>query len=465
MSLPREFQLRENLARQLDRRVEEEQVRGRLPSLVAGLVRDGDIIWSGSHGCTGLPGDSPASADTQYRIGSITKTFTAVAVMRLRDEGAVDLSDPIGKHLSELAELSITIGHLLSHTSGLRAETNGPWWERTSGMSFGELAASSLRPQDLLWRPGRRFHYSNTGYGVLGELVARHRSAPLPEVLRGEIWEPLAMRRTSTMPEPPNAGGLAVHPHVEAVLVEPAHDARAMAPAGQLWSTVEDLARWSEVLLGSRPDILAPESASEMTEPIAIANVPGQAWTTAYGLGLQVWNKGGVRRYGHSGGMPGHWAMLLVDQGSKDVVVAFANSTYQGMRAAFFDELLDLLASEQPRPKQAWTTASGLDHTTSKLLGTWYWGPVEYSIRLSGDDHLELRGVPGGPRDCKFVPAGDGSYVGQSGYLDGERLTAHRRPDGSISHLEVASFIFTRTPYDPSVDIPGGVDEGGWQIR
>jgi CubicO group peptidase (beta-lactamase class C family) len=454
---------RQEVLRQLEQRVEKEQVRGRLPSLVVGLVRDGSLIWWGGRGSSGIVGGGSASADTQYRIGSITKTFVAVAVLRLRDEGAVELSDRIGDHLPELAELPVTIAELLSHTSGLRAEAPGPWWERTPGKPFGDLVASSLRRQDLLWRPGRRFHYSNLGYAVLGELVARHRSAPFPEVLRSEIWGPLGMRRTTILPEPPHARGLAVHPHLDAILQEPAHDAVAMAPAGQLWSTVEDLARWSEVLLGMRSDVLGPASASEMAEPVGLMDVPGQAWTAAYGLGLQLWNNGGSRRCGHSGAMPGHWAMVLIDPAAKDVVVALANSTYQGMRPAFFDELLELLAAEQPRPTEAFRpTASAFEQSILELLGTWYWGPVEHSIRMRADAHLELQGVPAGGRDCHFRPAGDGTYVGESGYFDGERLVVHRRPNGSISYLDIASFVFTRTPYDPSADIPGGIDEKGW---
>jgi hypothetical protein len=133
------------------------------------------------------------------------------------------------------------------------------------------------------------------------------------------------------------------------------------------------------------------------------------------------------------------------------------------LRPAFFDELLALLAAEQPRPQEPFRpTSAAFDDNNLELLGTWYWGPVEYSIRLRPDAHLELRGVPSGPRDCTFRPVGDGNYIGESGYFDGERLVPHRRTDRSISHLDIASFVFTRTPYDPSADIPGGVDNRGW---
>lgn len=452
--------LPEDLTRELEHRLGAEQAAGRLPSIVEAVVREGRVLWWEARGTAGLDGDSPATPGTQYRIGSITKTFVAVAVMRLRDEGSLALGDGIGEHLEELSELPVTIGQLLSHTSGLRAETPGPWWERTPGGPFAGLVSSALGPKDLLCRPGRRFHYSNVGYAVLGELVARRRAAPFDQVLAAELLEPLGMTRTTTRPEPPHARGLAVHPHADVVLDEPEHDAHAMAPAGQLWSTIDDLALWSQVLSGGRPDILSQESAAEMSEPIGLIDLPDRPWTGAYGLGLQVSNHGGSRRFGHTGAMPGHWAIVLVDAKTGYSVVALSNSTYSGLRAAYFDDLLNLVAARHPVPQPGFLPAPATDEQM-ELVGTWYWGPVEYTIRLAGEGRLELCGAREG-RDCFFWPQGDGTYAGDAGYFNGEQLAPVRRPDGSVSHLDIASFVFTRTPYDPSADVPGGVDESGW---
>jgi CubicO group peptidase (beta-lactamase class C family) len=185
---------------------------------------------------------------------------------------------------------------------------------------------------------------------------------------------------------------------------EPEHDAVAMAPAGQLWSTIEDLARWSEVLAGGRPEVLSPGSVAEMAEPIALMDMPGQPWSGAYGLGLQVWNQGGPRRYGHSGAMPGYWAMVLVDEATKDVVVALANSTYRGFRPAFFAEMLSLVASQQPREKSPFQPSSaGANERALQLVGTWYWGPVEYPPKPSSGRPPRTRGCP--RRSGLHVPA------------------------------------------------------------
>src|SRR5580700_1867369 len=122
---------------------------------------------------------SVPDADVQYRAGSITKTFIAVAVLRLRDEGRVDLSDPVGRHVTDAGGAGgLAVGQLLSHTSGLRAETAGPWWER---------AAQSLGPGAPRLPPGWQFHYSNVGYALLGERVARLRGGPWYDVIADEL--------------------------------------------------------------------------------------------------------------------------------------------------------------------------------------------------------------------------------------------------------------------------------------
>ena len=110
-------------AAHLQARLEREQSERRLPSVVAGLVRDGELEWWGAAG--GLDGDRP-DLETQYRIGSITKTFVAVALLRLRDEGLLDLDDPVEAHVADAPVGRATLAQVLAHSSGLQAETDGP---------------------------------------------------------------------------------------------------------------------------------------------------------------------------------------------------------------------------------------------------------------------------------------------------------------------------------------------------
>jgi CubicO group peptidase (beta-lactamase class C family) len=444
--------------RLLTRRLVEEQSAQRLPSVAAGLVRDGALVWSGAVGTvTGRADGTPATTGTQYRIGSITKTFVAVEVMRLRDEGRLDVADAVVAHLPDTsgsAFADVTVAQLLSHSSGLQAETNGPWWERVAGGSWADLLAS--RPE-LRFRPGARFHYSNVGYAVLGELVARLRGVPWHEAVTSGLLEPLGMRRTTPRPVEPAALGWGVHPRADLLHVEPEHDAGAMAPAGQLWSTVEDLSRWAAFLGGHTSGLLDAETLDEMCLPIVVNDLPDQAWTGAHGLGWQVWNTEGRRYAGHGGSMPGYLAGLRVSRPTGDGCVVFANAT-SGMGPLAAD-LLDLLAEHEPVLPSPWSAdaeqASGLE-----LVGDWYWGTTAYTLSLGRDGHLVL-GEPGVLRGSRFRPTGSG-WVGLDGYHEGEPLTVVRSHDGRVSHLDLGSFRYSRTPYDPAADIPGEVHPDRW---
>jgi len=443
-------------ARALSQRLAVAQKEGRLPSVAAGLVRNGALVWAGSRGTVdGRRDGAPADADTQYRIGSITKTFVAVAVLRLRDAGGLDLDDRFEDHVPSTAFGRVTVAQLLSHSSGLQAETDGPWWERTPGADWSGLTARS--PVQRL-RAGRSYHYSNVGYGALGELLARAHGIPWEEVVARDLLAPLGMSRTTTRPEGKAAPGFAVHPFADLLLTEPEHDAGAMAPAGQLWSTVEDLARWAVLLGGDTGDVLSKDTLEEMLEPQVVSDLPGQAWTSAHGLGWQVWNVDGVRYAGHGGSMPGFLAGMEVRLEGGDGVVSFSNAT-AGMKP-FGRDLLELVAEREPLEPEPWF-AGGSSDGALELVGMWHWGPTVTVVRATAEGGLVL-GVPGEGRGARFRPVEDGSWVGLDGYYAGEPLRVVRDEDGAVSHLDLASFRYSRLPYDPERDVPGGVDAAGW---
>ncbi|MDA3627975.1 serine hydrolase [Saccharopolyspora sp. WRP15-2] len=439
--------------RALLRRLAVEQRENRIPSLIAGLVRDGETIWVDSRGKVG---GGPSTTDTQYRIGSITKTFVAVMVMRLRDEGKLDLADKLDEHVPGTAIGNRSIGSLLSQSSGLTAEPAGEWWERTPGGSAEELLKSidesAVRPT-----PHHGFHYSNVGFGVLGELVARLRGAPWHEVVQREILDPLGMKRTTTAPVAPHAEGLAVHPWADVVLSEPAEDAGAMAPAGQLWSTFDDMVRWVRFVGGDTGEVLHPATVLEMRSPGSVDD--GPEWRGGYGLGLQLMRHRGRRLAGHTGSMPGFIANLWADPEDATGVIFMANTT-AGVGALSTD-LLDLLAEHEPRIPEAWEPSADVDMALLELTGQWYWGPSPYVLRILPDGLLDLAPSRGRGRASRFRPNADGTWTGLDGYYSGEPLRIGRDADGVPTHLDLNTFIFTRTPYAPEAPVPGGV--AGWR--
>jgi CubicO group peptidase (beta-lactamase class C family) len=450
--------------RLLTARLAEEQAGHRIPSVAAGLVRDARLVWAAGRGRIHGTGGPAPDADVQYRAGSITKTFIAVAVLRLRDEGRIDLSDPVGRHLGglgpEVADLSV--GQLLAHASGLRAETAGPWWERTAGASFEALARSTLGPDARRDRAGRRHHYSNVGYAMLGELVARLRGRPWCDVIAGELLAPLGMSRTTPAPQPPHATGFAVHPHADLLLPEPEHDAAAMAPAGQLWTTVADLARWAGFLAGAGPaGLLEQASLAEMREPAGINDVAGQPWALGYGLGVQLWNEAGRRSYGHTGSMPGFIGILWIDAGTGDAAIALSNGTSGLDGPALAADLLRILAENHPHVRPEWAPAQVAAEALD-LVGTWYWGPLTVLVSVVGDQ-LEFRLAGSGEHLFRFGRDTAGDWIGLDGYFAGEPVRKRLGPDGRVVALDLASHTYTRLPYDEAAPVPGGVEAGGWR--
>jgi CubicO group peptidase (beta-lactamase class C family) len=436
-------------ARTLLARTARAQRDGRVPALVAGVVRDGELVWSTGRGEIAEP-----HHDVQYRLGSISKIVTAVTVLRLRDEGLLDLDDALDKHLPGTPLGGRTVGQLLSHLAGAGSESPGQWWERTPGTTLEGLG---LSPADVVLPAARRFHYSNLGFGLLGALVARARGRAWDEVARDEVLAPLGMTRTTSRPSGVAAQGYAVHPWADVVQIEPEHDAGVMAPAGQLWATAADLARLGAFLLGDTGGVLSPSTVEEMTVPAGIDS-SAPTWSS-YGLGVQVQRVGndparpGPVLVGHGGSMPGFLAGLWVDREEGTGALALANTT-SGLDGGLPAGLLADLRAAEPRVVDAWTPSGS--PVPLELLGPWYWGPSPYVLRAVPDGLLHLSGLGRPGRSSRFRPCPDGTWLGLDGYHAGETLRLGPQA------LNLATFVFTRTPYDPAAPVPGGVDGAGW---
>ncbi|SDD72665.1 serine hydrolase domain-containing protein [Streptomyces prasinopilosus] len=445
--------------RALLHRIAVAQVEGRAPSLVATVARGGETVWTGAR--SSVEGPAP-DEDVQYRIGSLTKTFTAVLVLQLRDEGMVDLGDPLEKHLPGTGVGEVTLAELLSHAGGLAAETPGPWWERTPGSLRPDLA-DVLGERPLVHPVGRRFHYSNPGYALLGALVAELRGVTWEEALRRGVLEPLGLRRTGVRPEVPHAGGWAVHPWADVMLREPAEDLGRMAPAGQLWSTAGDLARFAAFLLNGDAHVLSVESLREMRRPAAPMEAADVASGYAYGLGLELRHRDGRALIGHTGSLPGFLACLAIGVEDDVAAVVLANCTSGPALFPVAADLVRIVAEAEPRIPAPWRPLRESDSAVLEMAGQWYWGTQGFVLRLPADGLLSLEPLSGTGRRARFRPNSDGTWTGLEGYYAGELLKPVRRPDGSVSHLDLGSFVFSRQPYEDEASVPGGVDPEGWR--
>lgn len=440
--------------RRLLARVAQAQATGRLPSVVAGLVRDGRPVWFGCYGDPAVADHDPL--DVQYRIGSITKTITAVLVLQDVRAGRVGLEDPAAAVLTELSghpfgELSLRA--LLAHDSGMQSEPDGSWWERSAGVPFAELVR---RHEDARAPFGRheRFHYSNLGFALLGGVAARLDGRSWWDAAHARVLAPLGMTRTSYLPEGAAAPGWSVHPYDGTLTPEPATDTRAMAPAGQLWATVRDLAGYAAFLGAGHPDVLPADDLRAAFGPRSGSTDDGLGY--AHGLGFQLFPGGSGSLAGHSGSMPGFLAACLVDLPRRTGAVVLTNATTGASPVALAVDLLEELEDCEPTLPQPWRPAPPLPAALAGVPGVWHWGNTAFVLGVEGPDLVARRN---GEEAYRFRVDTDGRVIGRSGYHAGEELRIVRGPDGTVRHLEVATFVYTRTPYDPDAPIPGGHPE------
>lgn len=435
-------------ARALELAARQVQSDTRQPSLVAGVVRDGDLVWcTGAGGHTGGP--ARPGPDLAYRIGSLTKTVTAVLVLQDRDAGAFHLEDRLGDVLGAGVPFADARLHdLLAHAAGLPAEPEGPWWERTDGGDFADLAAR-VGEQGLVLPPGQRHHYSNLAYGLLGRVVEQVGGRGWMDLVQKRVLAPLGMVSTTYAPTEPgerSARGYSVHPYTGRLLDEPSTDTGAMAPAGQLWSTLNDLTRWATFLLDgdSQAGSESVLSAASLSQMRTAARGDTDGLGTVYGLGLSLVASRTGHRYGHGGSMPGFLAGLRVDPAQRAAAIALSNGTTGGT-ALLPSTLLDLLAEHEPAVPEPWApepVVAGAD----ELVGEWYWGavPVTVSVRQG----TLVIDVGKGGRASRLVPAGTDRWRGLDAYFAGETLSVLRDPAGAVDQLRVATYVLTRRPYN-----------------
>jgi CubicO group peptidase (beta-lactamase class C family) len=420
------------------------QTAGRLPSVVAGVLRDGELVWSAGYG------DVPTDVlDVQHRIGSITKTMTAVLVLQLLAEGRLAGDDRASVVLGDVPHADRSIRALLGHASGIPSEPVGSWWERSAGLTWAQLVEAH-RGTVAVFPAEQRFHYSNLGFALLGEVVARLHGETWWDCVQHRILDPLGMTRTSYLPTGSAAQGFSVDPYAGTLVEEPATDTGAMAPAGQVWATLHDLATYNAFLLDGHGDVLSRELLLDAAHPQS--GDRDHALGQAHGLGFQLVAGGSGMLVGHTGSMPGFLAACFVDRPRRTGAVVMANATTGLQPDRLAADLLEELERDEPHLPGPWRPTGSVPPELRDALGVWHWGNTPFVFAVEGEELVAREGR--GEERYRFATR-DGRVVGTAGYHAGEELRVVRRADGSVSHLEVATFVYTRQPYDPDAPIPG----------
>jgi D-alanyl-D-alanine-carboxypeptidase/D-alanyl-D-alanine-endopeptidase len=342
-----------------------------LPGLGVGVVVDGALAHVTTLGFADSEARRPVGRDTAFRIASMTKNMTALAVLSLRDKGRLALDAPLADYVPQFAEVAlptrdsapVTLRHLLSHMGG--QVTDDPWGDRVLGMTAAELDALIASGRLFARPPGIEFEYSNLGYGLIGRAITNVSGMPYQAYIRRTILEPLGMARTTFDAIEASRGDYAWgYRNDDGVWSrersEPDGELGAM---GGLATTVPDYARYVAFLLSAWPPRDDPESGPvrrssvrEMGlwhappfEPDAERPLPPSAY--GYGLTSTADPVLGLRLH-HAGGLPGYGSHVLMLPERGVGVFAFGNRTYAPMSKLTL-RLVELLHPELPKPVPA----------------------------------------------------------------------------------------------------------------
>lgn len=348
--------------------LEAQRAYQQIPGLSAAIVHDQQLLWSGGFGKADLATGTPAAADTLYSICSISKLFTAIAVMQQRDAGKLRLDDPLARHLPWFAlkrregEGEVTIEGLLTHAAGLPRESDHAYWSAPE-FSFPtrEQIIERLKEQEPLYAPETVFQYSNLGITLAGECVAAASGVPYADYVRREILDPLGLR--STTPEmPENERGRRLAVGYSALDREgrrqalPFFRTNGIAPAAGFASSVEDLARFASWQFG-----LLGNGGSAVLRATTLREMQRVHWVepdleTLWGLGFEVYRNESKLLVGHGGSCPGYRSQLLLMPEERIATVLMANA--QGVDAERFAQRLyeivaPALRSSGKRPERS----------------------------------------------------------------------------------------------------------------
>ncbi|MER6048625.1 serine hydrolase domain-containing protein [Streptomyces sp. NPDC001793] len=387
----------------------------------------------------------PLTADTAVPLGSLTKPYTAAAVLLLADDGDLDLDDLAGAHIPELRRAPhLTVRHLLSHTGGL---PTGPDSDDAAGLTAARYLATYCAGRDTVCAPGTGFSYSNAGYVAAGRLIEEVTGMAWRDAVRTLLLEPLGTVPAflgEPAPGRPLAGGHSVHPVSGRVRPVRQTLAPLEAPAGGLAASALDLVALGRALTGAGPRaVLTPDAAEEMRSPVPGA-APG-ALADAWGSGLALFQQDARLWCGHDGNAQGTSCHLRAEPDT-GTVVAFTANANNG--TALWHELAGELGeiTGEPVPPAARPPVRGPAGALPQGAGSYRNGTVEYlvtadaagtlSLTVNGDTPAPLVCYP--DLSCDLVDPTTGRTVPGGRFL--------RDPDsGAIDRLQISGRTARRT--------------------
>ncbi len=422
-----------------------------IPGMSVAIVYDQELVWSRGLGFADVDKKAPASPGTIYSICSISKLFTSIGIMQLRDEGKLRLDDPVGKHLSwfDIKDKypdapEVTIGGILTHSSGLPREADYPYW---SGPEFNfptrEQIIEALSGQEELYPADTYYQYSNLGMALLGEVIAEVSGLPYADYIQEHILDPLGL--TSTSPEIPEAQrgkrlatGYSVRLRDGSRRVIPFYLVNGIAPAAGFASTAEDLARFASwqfrLLEKSGWEVLAANTLREMHR----VHWLDPDWNSPRGLGFSISRRNDRTYVGHGGSCPGYRTQLYLRPKDKIAVAAMTNA-HDVSPSSYAYEIFDLVAPAILDAVKNPGKAKKSDPDLEKYVGRYEMPIGRESVVVIWEGGLATMGIPtGNPSDALSKLKREEGNIFRRVRDDGEpgeRVVFEVGPDGQVTRM------------------------------
>ena len=344
---------------EIDSLIAADLARRPVGSVTAGVVSGKELIWSKSYGDADMEKKTAADTDTVYRIGSITKMFTALMLEQLAEAGKVHLSDPVEKYFPEIKTVQgrfpdappITLIQLATHTSGLGREPDNTETYVTGAVANWEKTLIAALPHThYILEPGTRYSYSNIGFAILGAALSRAAGESYVEYVPKHIFQPLGMthsaleRNTQMLPHL-SKGYQLMGPSggVDSETAQREHETGRgyKVPNGAIYTTVGDLARFASFLMGQGPASVLKTASLEGFQMQSV--VPADLGLThGYGIGFEVDRRENYVAFGHGGAVAGYTASLLMNRKAGFGVIVLSNGAANP--ASIAERSLDLLS-------------------------------------------------------------------------------------------------------------------------
>ncbi len=420
------------LVTRIDSLAEATLVQGSAAALSIGVKRGGDLLLVKGYGQADIENDVPAIAETVYRIGSITKQFTAAAVMQLVEAGKIGLDDPITKYLPDYPTQGheVTIRHLLTHTSGIKSYTGLAAWRPTIKLDLTDEELLALfKDEPFDFTPGERFLYNNSGFYLLGVIIEKAGGETYREYLNAHLFGPLGLRGSTYCDERPIIRGRAEgYALVGGELLNDEYlSMNQPGAAGALCSTVPDLLSWTAALRTER--VVSAASYRQMTT----SGTLDEGSTTGYGFGLVVGDLEGHPSVSHGGGINGFSTMLAHYPDADLDVVVLSNTT--GVHPGRIAELIAKWAlgievrviGGTGRALPVWTDRDGSEQLLDPALIGFFEAPA---FSPDGRRVALQRQVPGESEDIWIYDLEQRTFS-QLTFGDGRNLQPFWNPDGT----------------------------------